>query len=573
MALAAGVVDGAAAPANAVVAATQGPLTETWFEKLPGEIGQSAPVQVRGTGEIALGSTDGSLTLVSQDSGAVLSGWNGKPSGGTSINAPLSSGGTKRLGVAVSSANPGAPALENWNVSAGVTGFRYGSCTAVIACDRLSGMSWVGSTAFTGGPEQYLHAVTSSGAGAWSFLSSDSTNSTPASANLMGSGMLLVFTDDQTPNSRTRPAAISGGHLRILTTSGRQLCNADITRGPATPGSFDSSPAIAATTSGEPLIVFGTGESGAKSNRLLAYDSACRPVWESAVLPGPTIAAPAIATVSGRPVVYEETAYGASKIPYLYAIDLGTGRILGKTRVAGSAGAACADFTPGTSSSVAVALKGGIPYVFAPAGACGVEVYTGTTLNRSVADLASNCNVQNTPVIDEDSAGVAGITIAGYESSAHGGIGCVFHYRLAGATTGAGAWPEFHHDASLTGAAKSSFTRHNSVQTGQQLKPGQTLTSPNGTWVLTELSDGQLRLRHNGRVAWTIGKPSSGAHLLVTWKGLSEVARNGKTVWSTPARSAASPLMLDVQNSGRVSVFSTSPNPWTTVSELWAKGP
>ncbi len=67
------------------------------------------------------------------------------------------------------------------------------------------------------------------------------------------------------------------------------------------------------------------------------------------------------------------------------------------------------------------------------------------------------CAIQNTPVVTAEGTNV-GITIAGYQSTGGGSQGCVEHFTIPSAAKtpvthfGAQDWPEFHHDAQLTGA-------------------------------------------------------------------------------------------------------------------------
>ena len=139
--------------------------------------------------------------------------------------------------------------------------------------------------------------MTTSGSARWSYLNSDTTNSTPAVADLSGGGPVVVTTDDQTPNAAV--GAVSGGHLRITTRAGVPLCDANIGGGPSRPGSFDSSPAIA-SFGAAPVIVFGSGQSGTLVNQLVGYNSACERLWTSPRLAGATIGAPAIADSPDR---------------------------------------------------------------------------------------------------------------------------------------------------------------------------------------------------------------------------------------------------------------------------------
>lgn len=556
----------AAAPATA---ATANPFTKTWSKVIPGEVGQSAPVAVQGTTDIAVGSTDGTLTVVNRTNGQIVSGWNRKATGATGISAPLSSGSGDRLGVATTSTRAGSPTWLNYNVATRGTGFTTGKCTTGADCNHLSGLAWTGGTAYTGGSDQSVRSIRGNGSQAWSYLSSDSTNTTPALAALTGYGVQAVFTDDQTPNAKM-PRVVSGGHLRIFTTSGNELCNANVGTGPAKPGSFDSSAAIGSTSAGVPLIVFGTGKSGAQPGRLLAYDAACGKVWETGQLAGNTDGSPAIGTISGRPVVYEEVS--RSGVPYLYIFDLTTGKQLAGAALHNTSGKACSGFVQGTSSSVVTLSKAGHEYVFAPAGGCGVEAYVDYGVSTSLADLGVSCAVQNTPVVTQDSAGSAGITIAGYQGKpGGGGEGCLSHYTFAGGST-SGQWAEFHHDPSLSGASATAYGARNVAIAGQNLASGQKLTSPNGAYTLTVLANGQLQLKNGTKVEWTLGPVAAGAYLHVS-TGTFEMIKSGKPTWQSGGRQTGKLPVLELGNSGHVDLLANPGDEWSQPTCLWAKAP
>ncbi|MBN9618803.1 MAG: PQQ-like beta-propeller repeat protein, partial [Actinobacteria bacterium] len=323
----------------------------TWAQFFPGFVSQSAPVatSVSGTPTVAVGDQNGVVHMFRLANGTAVGSGSGWATPGGKVLGALSTDGT-RLYVPDSPSGR-STVLRAYNLSNGSAAWSANGCGSASGCMELSGMTVdpVG-TIYTGGNAQSVYAlVAGSGVWRWSYLSSDSTNATPAVADLYGNGQHeIVYADDQTPNSAVRPVAQSGGHLRIFNSSGRQICNANVTGGPAHPGSFDSSPAVD-LAGGTPLIAVGTGASGASPNRVLVFDDTCQLQWTSPALPGATVGAPALADVNGngQPLAVEEVASGSAGTPVVTELDLRHRVVVRQRTLTG-----CADFHPGTASSV-----------------------------------------------------------------------------------------------------------------------------------------------------------------------------------------------------------------------------
>ncbi len=279
----------------------------------------------------------------------------------------------------------------------------------------------------------------------WPFFDSDSTHATAAVADLYGTGRdEIVQGGDQTAGYGQGQTYTNGGHIRVLTGTGDQVCRAD------TDQVVDSSPAVGGVLAGGATgIVTGTGAffpGATDTDAVLAFDTRCRPVWR-AVLDGSTFSSPALSDVLGngglQVVEGTDTGTGGS----VWALDGATGRTLWHTalpsvRVIGSV--VTADLT-----------GAGYDDVLAPT-TNGLWILDGRT-GAVLATLDPNLGLQNSPLVTADPNGEVGITLAGYSGAVAGGQGLVEHWVLPHSSgpgaVGPGSWPMFHHDAQLTGDA------------------------------------------------------------------------------------------------------------------------
>lgn len=558
------------AAAATVAPADPGPFDYSWLRTTTGQVAQSSPTSVATPSgpAIAVGTRDGHLHAFLTATGVSVPGWADLTTGAGRIDAALSTDGGNVLYAPLTNPPTNSPGVAAYALSTARRLWGSLPCLAGANCTRLAAVT-VGSDLFTGGPTQYVRSLShATGSVRWAYLNSDTTNSTPAYAAVTGGAPLVIFTDDQTGNARVLPPAQSGGHLRIFTTGGAPVCNANIGGGPVAPGSFDSSPAIG-TFGSAPVIVAGTGQSGAYPNRVLAWDASCRGVWTSPALAGQTIAAPAIAAATGGAnVVIEETA--GPNGPVVYELDGRSGAVIRSRTLTGLTGGPCTDFVAGTSSSVATVTAPGAnwQYVLAPAGACGVIALDGRSLTP-VEQLARSCASQNSPLVSADGNGAVGVTIAGYRAKAGGGSeGCIFHYTLPGAGISTASWPQFHHDRRLTGAGPLG-TRRNTLLTGQGLSGTAVLTSVNGAYTAGLLADGRLAVKHGAGVIWVGSHRAAGARLVVGPSDIRVVNSAGSTVWATVGRRESRPLHLTLRNDGRLALYVHDGNEWANDTLLW----
>jgi hypothetical protein len=287
----------------------------------------------------------------------------------------------------------------------------------------------------------------------WPFFNSDSTHATASLADLYGTGQTqIVVGGDQTTGSGRGQSYADGGHIRILTGTGTQICRAD------TDQVVDSSPAVGTFLAGGATgIVTGTGTfyAGASTtNALLAYDARCHLQW-SATLDGSTFSSPALSDVLGNGVlqVVEGTDQGSGGSGSVWVLDGTTGRTIWKQTGIGRV----------IGSVVTADLRGtGYNDVIVPT-ISGTDVFDGRS-GTQIANLSPFLGLQNAPLVTADPNGTIGITLAGYIGGAPGGIGQIDHYEIPAtvgpATVGPGSWPMFHHDPQLTGTAGGDTVPH-----------------------------------------------------------------------------------------------------------------
>ncbi len=529
-------------------------------------VSQSSPMTVlrNGAAQVVVADSGGRLYSYDRATGGLV--WS-RSLGASSVLAPLSTDNTS-IFAGLTQKTATNVTVASYNVGTGATDWGGNRCAH---CMQLGGAAISGAEATMGSAQSHVYGLSATSGGVhWSYLNTDSVNSTPAVGDLYGNGSHeWVFTTDQTGNSHVNPPALPGGHLRIFNAQGQEICNANIGGGVQPTGSFDSSPAIVSYGSGS-MIVFGTGESNTNANRLLVFNGACQKIWISPKLAGTTVGAPAIADAQGTgiPVAIEEVADAAGH-PVVYEIDIRNQRVLGSTTLS-----ACNHFRPGTSSSVVTAdlRNSGHQDLIVPAGECGAVILDGQTMAQ-IGLVGKNCGMQNAPLITNDGGGRVGITVAGYAAKPGGGMyGCVSHYTVSGASLGTMGWPEFHHDAQLTGVLTQTITSRDGMITGQSLASGGTLTSATGPNTMTMQTNGYLAVRNSkGALLYSSGgTPYSGSRLVLTNTTLRLYTAAGRMVrqlWAVGANSR--PTHLIVQSDGHVAVYRAGTNAWAADVRVW----
>lgn len=506
-------------------------------------ISTTSPVVVDNSGNpfVAVGDVAGNLRAFDLDSGASVPGWSSTTTKFLT-RAPLSTDGKY---VYVPVAQDGKHRYPQYKKIAanGTTTWSSNTSTVLPASGGflLAGLSlakidgvWRG---FAGSSGHWVYGVNgNTGTKSWEFRNADSTMATPAVADLYGSGRPQVITSNDTSAEFTGDKY--GGILRILTHDGKQICTAtQLVKGTtyASSGYNNSSPAIA-ETGGQPLIVFGsTGpvQTGAGSNQIVAYDSACALKWASPPLAGQAAPSPTFADVrgTGTPQVIEMVAItnGASKYPRVYVLDPANGRILADTGSSLSTYGANLAYPSSTSIATADVDNDGAQDLFVPAKQGKFLVLDGRTLGV-MATIPTNLVIQNTPVVTAEAGGVR-ITLAGYAAS--GGI--VSSYVVSGAALGVNGWSRFGNNGQLTGLQGTLAGPYNQLIESQVLACGQGLRSANGAFTATMQTDGNLVVRNgSGSAVWSTGTAVAGSTLALRSDGNLQVrAPNGAVLWQS----------------------------------------
>jgi hypothetical protein len=296
------------------------------------------------------------------------------------------------------------------------------------------------------GQEAYTLTATSGSVPAgWPFFTADSVFSTGAVGDLYGSGQQeFVVGGASTQGLAYGLQYQNGGHVRVLDAQGHLIYDYDANQ------EVDSSPAVGPfLAEGATGIVVGVCyfyAGASDTDKVLAFDARLLPAWAQ-TLDGCTESSPALVGINGQLDIVEGTDQGPANCG---------GTSAGSVWVLDGQDGAPLCHTPVTSrvigSVVAADLTGdGQPDLLVPT-IHGVEVLTDTC--QEVTVLGPDLGFQNSPLVTDDPNGTIGITIAGYNGNNQG---VVQHYEIPGSdgalAVGAGSWPMFHHDASLTGVS------------------------------------------------------------------------------------------------------------------------
>ncbi len=358
-------------------------------------------------------------------------GWAGQHGGGyEAINV---NGSVRWFKDAV---NPASDPVRDAGVAAGLT---IGSLQSQ---DALVGPSL--------GQNTYLfNASSGSKLKGFPWFQADTNFSTAAVADVEGNGQNQIIEGGNTTAGTVFDTTyIDGGQIRILGETGNRghaaRPNSGLYCEYTTDQGVDSSPAVGDIFNGRPGIVVGTSTERAgktMTDDVIAVNSACRRVWQTS-LDGATTSSPALADVlgNGRLQVIEGTQNG-----YVYCLNSLTGDVHWRTRVPGIV----------IGGVVTTDLGNGYQDVIVPSTA-GAFILDGKT-GRIVQTLEHSVGLQNSPLVTDDPNGTIGITVAGYTGSRATQHAVIEHFEVVGShgsgVTEAGAWPEFHHDAQLTGNA------------------------------------------------------------------------------------------------------------------------
>jgi hypothetical protein len=422
---------------------------------------------------VVVGDRAGRVYAFHLSTGTEVAGWpasTGAPVTSTPSVAPL--GGSDLDSVFVGSGNAADPAAggyqafgpggnQLWFSAVTDPGTDSQPAYGVQASLSLGALQGAGPDVVAGSldQEEYaLNATDGSSLAGWPFFTSDSVFSTAALADLYGTGHNEIIEGGaQTGGFADGQTYPQGGHLRIMSGQGGLICHYDTNQ------DVYSSPAVGAFlgSSTEVGIVFGTGTTftgiPSQTDQVMAIGSHCDFQW-STTLDGSTASSPALADVTGTGALAvvegTETSTGGS----VYVLTGTTGTVEWSATTTGKV----------IGSVVAADLTGqGYQDLLVPT-TQGVDIFDGRThqlvhvLNGVGTATYGVLGFQNSPLVTDDPDGAIGITVAGYRCT-FGPTECfgqVEHYEITGSdgalAVGSGSWPEFHHDAQLTGNAGGS---------------------------------------------------------------------------------------------------------------------
>jgi PQQ enzyme repeat len=491
-------------------------LTETWNAgaPLPGVVLNDAPCGVAesspvafnegGTDGIEVGDRQGALYGLNQQTGAVLPGW-GSGSGGTVGSGQgcniSPSGGTPNSSGVNGIEVPGSPPVDSTasvnannqlyfgagNAASPIDGGYYAYNANGIEAWNQVVVNPASDSAPDGGVEASLpianggslveggslgqmtyglNTANGTAATGWPQFSADSVFSTAAAGDFYGTGS----DDFAVGGASSQGFALGthyadGGHVRIYNDHGGLICSAN------TNEEVDSSPAVGPILQGGAYgIATGTGTfypGASDENTVKVYDTKCNQVW-SDTLDGSTGGSPALADVqgNGQLAVVEGTSAGT-----VYALNATTGSVIWTAHVGGQVlgSVTTADLNNSGAQDVIVPTTQGLFILDGPTGLQVAAVDDGAGGTQTIG-------FQNAPLVTADGTGLIGITVAGYFGiGGNEAQGIVQHFEVSGSAAGladaAGGWPQFHHDAALTGfvgggAALGTCNRPAAAQSG-----------------------------------------------------------------------------------------------------------
>jgi outer membrane protein assembly factor BamB len=486
-----------AAPAGAASPLGVSLVWQHWLDDAPCGVAESSPVLFSpdGQGAVEFGDREGDIYAFNTANGSVPAGWgggtgqdvgSGEGCGVADTNGAVPNPGTR--GVTVegnvpidSTASVGSNSdvyFGAGNASDPVDGgyYAYGTNGAQLwnqvvvnpstdsAPDGgvLASLSMTadGSVVEAGSLGQETYALsTSSGApvAGWPQFSADSVFSTAAVGDLYGTGQEDFVSGGASSAGFALGTHYSdGGHVRIYNDHGGLICAAN------TNEEVDSSPAVGPILPGGAYgIATGTGSfypGAGDEDTVKVFDTQCNQVWSDKV-DGLTGGSPALADVqgNGQLAVVEGTEVGVHS-GTVYALNAATGATIWQRDVPGAVigSVTTADLTGSGAQDVIVPTDQGIYILDGPTGDQVADFDDGTD-HAGEGDIT--IGFQNAPLITPEADGSIGITVAGYGGllGAPSGVaqGIVQHFQVSGSASyradEAGGWPQFHHDAQLSG--------------------------------------------------------------------------------------------------------------------------
>jgi hypothetical protein len=544
--------------------------TLSWARAMTAQdVSQSSPVVVDNGGSpfVVAGDLGGNLRAFDLRTGTPRGGFGNT---GYEVKAPLSSDGANVYVPVAQDGKDRTPQVKKFNANGGlVWQTNAGIRTPAPGVGFLLGGVSLASTStgwrgFVPSSGHWFYGLdAANGATKWAFRNAESTMSTIALADVYGIGTPQVIV------SNDRGAEFSnslvGGHLRILTANGSQICtDVQPVRGRAYANSgYNNSSPIVAQISGNPLIVFGsTGpvQYGNGGNQMVAYNNDCTLRWASAPMAAQAEPSPSFADVLGTGVPQVVAMVGAgsagARYPRVYVFDAATGKTLWDTGTSLSRYGGALAYPQSMQIVTADVDNDGYQDLFVPG--TQLVVISGKT-RQVLAELPIAGAIQNTPVLSSEPGGGVRVTIAGYSgNNGSGGRGSMVRsFVIDGAKLGDRGWRSFGNGPRLTGLSGTLKGKpYDQLLENQQLASGQVLTSRSGRYKLTMQTDGNLVVTNSSaQVLWATHTSGSGAVASLNAAGTLEVRRNGKVLWSS-GKTSDGISRLTMQNDGRIVVTS-----------------
>ncbi len=459
-----GITEMAVSSSATAVASTAAPvLHEVWRaplgDGLHGAVTLGSPslATLEGGPAVVFGDRAGHVYALDLATGAAVPGWPkdvGVPI--TSTPSALKVSGSPYDAVLVGTGDAAEPCAGGyeWLLPSGAESLERGAnpstdhacrddgVSAGIALGTLGGVT--AAVAGTLGQETYaFNATTRRILPGFPWFQADSNFATPAIADVDGDGEnQIVEGGAQTAGIAYGRKYTQGGHIRVLSASGKLLCE------DTTNESVNSSPAVGKFLGRTAVgIVAGTGPTfpaASQHDEVIAVDAHCDEIWAHKLAGTTGYESPALADVldNGQLQVLATTHSGG-----VYAFDGANGATLWHTQLPHEIYGSPVTVELGTGhQDVVVATTGGF------------DVLTGAHGHVLDATVEKTTGFQNTPLVTKDANGTIGITVVGYQ---RGGT-VAAHFEIVGSDAdnvdGPGTWPEFHHDPQLTGNAAAPIT-------------------------------------------------------------------------------------------------------------------
>jgi hypothetical protein len=400
----------------------------------------------------------------------------------------------------------------------------------VQASMSVAGNEGIGEAGSLGQQTYALQTGTGIPARGWPQFTPDSVFSTAAVGDLYGTGSANFISGGATSSGFAFGTHYTdGGQLRIFNDHGGLVCRANTTE------EIDSSPAVGPILAGGGYgIATGTGsfwglttgQAVPDDDTVKVYDTKCNQVW-SQTLDGFTGGSPALADIQGNGTLAvvegTERIIGQNTVGTVWALNSANGQPIWHV-----------DVNAGVFGSVTTADFGeGYQDVIVPT-ALGIDILDGRSGQR-VAQFDDGSNMhgesgaygfQNAPLVTSDADGLTGITVAGYHGLEGGsGVqGTMQHFEVSdlGAPNANenGAWPQFHHDAQLTGFVGGGVTLGNCDRPDAAQNGYLTVASDGGIFAFGQDfcgSTGSISL--NKPVVGMTAVPGGGGYWLVASDG------------------------------------------------------